>query len=217
MAIFCTDSITLKSIRDGKNVDVSNCELAINQGDYKTASEIDDVLKFMENGFIISVKPMGGKVTFRFESSGFMPVNCMLKYGKNTIKSIRVPLQSSYDYEIDFKTHVNQIIYMYGNISLDIRVGQLQDILQWGNLISNDVNKTLGYTKLIGGVKIFKDFPKIKWTALDEPNFEYIVNMDEFCIGSKLDIDMSNWNVDNVATHLNFIDQDNASILPNFI
>ena len=40
--------------------------------------------------------------------------------------------------------------------------------------------------------------------------------MDEFCLGSKLNIDMSSWNVENVASHVNFIDESNESILPTF-
>jgi hypothetical protein len=94
--------------------------------------------------------------------------------------------------------------------------GSLVDVMQWGTTAQKDSNSTLGSTVLVGGERILKDFPQIIWSALDLPNFQYITNMDEFCLGSKLNIDMSNWNVENVASHVNFIDESNESILPTF-
>ena len=209
-------SITIKDLWDGLDVDSTDKELSINAGDYKTATEVDEILEFMENGFICEFKPKGGKVVLRFKSAGLIPITCMIKYGKKIIRRVRVPINGIYDLEINFKSNLNQIVYMYGNIALHTLQGQLVDILQWGTVVEKDGNKIIGASKLVGGEKIFKDFPMIKWTALDTPNFEYLTNMNEFCLGSKLNIDMSDWNVSNVNTHDNFIDDTNESILPDF-
>jgi hypothetical protein len=211
-----TASITISDLKDGLDVDTTNCVLASTANEYSTAAEVNDDLKFLEYGFIGLFKPYGGKIKFRFKSSGFIPINGIIKYGKNQIKKIRVELNSTFDYEIDFKTTTNQVIYLYGNIALHLLSGSLVDVMQWGTTAQKDSNSTLGSTVLVGGERILKDFPQIIWTALDLPNFQYITNMDEFCLGSKLNIDMSSWNVENVASHVNFIDESNESILPTF-
>ena len=113
-----TASITISDLKDGADVDTSNCVLASTANEYSTAAEVNADLKFLEYGFIGQFKPFGGKVKFRFKSSGFLPINGIIKYGKNQIKKIRVELNSTYDYEIDFKTTTNQVIYLYGNFPL---------------------------------------------------------------------------------------------------
>lgn len=211
-----TASITISDLKDGVSVDTSDCVLANTASEYSTAQEVDEDLKFLDYGFIGQFKPFGGKIKFRFKSTGFVPINGILKYGKNKIEKIRVELNSTYDFEIDFKSTSNQVIYLYGNISLHLLSGTLIDVLQWGTTAQTNSNSSLGSTVLVGGEKIFKNFPNVLWTALDLPNFQYITNMDEFCLGSKLIADMSNWNVENVVSHVNFIDADNTSELPIF-
>ena len=211
-----TASITISDLKDGVSVDTSDCVLLSTAHKYSTANEIDDELKFLDYGFIGLFKPFGGKIKFRFKSTGFVPINGILKYGKNKIEKIRVELNSTYDFEINFKSNANQVIYLYGNISLHLLEGTLQDVMQWGTTAQTDSNSCLGSAVFVGGEKIFKNFPNVSWTALDLPNFQYITNMDEFCLGSKLIVDMSNWNVENVVSHLNFIDPDNTSELPIF-
>lgn len=211
-----TASITISDLKDGESVDTSNCELAANKNNYSTAQDIDLELKFLDYGFIGTVKPVDGKVKFRFKSTGFIPINGILKYGYNTVQKIRVELNSIYDLEIDFKSNSEQVIYLYGNMALHLLSGTLTDVQQWGTAATVNGVSTLGSTVFVGGEKILKNFPKIIWSALDEPDFQYITNMDEFCLGSKLNIDMSNWNVSRVASHSNFIDKTNKSILPIF-
>lgn len=209
-------SITISDLKDGESVDTSNCELATNKNNYSTAQDIDLELKFLDYGFIGTVKPVDGKVKFRFKSTGFIPINGILKYGYNTVQKIRVELNSTYDFEIDFKSNNEQVIYLYGNMALHLLSGTLTDVQQWGTSATVNRVSSLGSTVFVGGEKILKNFPKIIWSALDEPDFQYITNMDEFCLGSKLNIDMSNWNVSRVASHANFIDETNESILPIF-
>lgn len=209
-------SITISDLKDGESVDTSNCELAANKNNYSTAQDIDLELKFLDYGFIGTVKPVDGKVKFRFKSTGFIPINGILKYGYNTVQKIRVELNSTYDFEIDFKSNNEQVIYLYGNMALHLLSGTLTDVQQWGTAATVNGVSSLGSTVFVGGEKILKNFPKIIWSALDEPDFQYITNMDEFCLGSKLNIDMSNWNVSRVASHANFIDETNESILPIF-
>lgn len=209
-------SITISDLKDGESVDTSNCELATNKNNYSTAQDIDLELKFLDYGFIGTVKPIDGKVKFRFKSTGFIPINGILKYGYNTVQKIRVELNSTYDFEIDFKSNNEQVIYLYGNMALHLLSGTLTDVQQWGTAATVNGVSSLGSTVFVGGEKILKNFPKIIWSALDEPDFQYITNMDEFCLGSKLNIDMSNWNVSRVASHANFIDETNESILPIF-
>ena len=211
-----TASITISDLKDGVSVDTSDCVLLSTAHEYSTANEIDDELKFLDYGFIGLFKPFGGKIKFRFKSTGFVPINGILKYSKNKIEKIKVELNSTYDFEINFKSTANQVIYLYGNISLHLLEGTLQDVMQWGTKAQTDSNSCLGSAVFVGGEKIFKNFPNVSWTALDLPNFQYITNMDEFCLGSKLIVDMSNWNVENVVSHLNFIDPDNTSKLPIF-
>ena len=211
-----TAGITISDLKDGESVDTSNCELAVNKNNYSTAQDIDLELKFLDYGFIGTVKPVDGKVKFRFKSTGFIPINGILKYGYNTVQKIRVELNSTYDLEINFKSNNEQVIYLYGNMALHLLSGTLTDVQQWGTAATVNGVSSLGSTVFVGGEKILKNFPKIIWSALDEPDFQYITNMDEFCLGSKLNIDMSNWNVSRVASHSNFIDETNESILPIF-
>lgn len=203
-------NITISDLKDGTNVNVSNCVPSSTAGNYMTATEVDESLKFLDYGFIGTFKPFGGKIKFRFKSTGFIPINGIIKYGKNTIQKIRVELNSTYDYEIDFKATTNQTIYLYGNIALHLLTGTLIDVVQWGTAAPTDANTSLGTTMLVGGEKIFKNFPAANWSALDVPNFQYITNMDEFCLGSGLTIDMTSWNVSNVVSHANFIDASNT-------
>ena len=211
-----TAGITISDLKDGQDVDTSNCELAANKNLYSTAQDIDAELKFLDYGFICTIKPESGKVKFRFKSTGFIPINGILKYGYNTVQKIRVELNSTYDLEVDFKSASEQVVYLYGNMALHLLSGTLTDVQQWGTAAKVNGISTLGSTVFVGGEKIFKNFPKVTWSALDEPDFQYITNMDEFCLGSKLNIDMSNWNVSRVASKVNFIDESNESILPNF-
>ena len=211
-----TAGITISDLKDGESVDTSNCELAVNKNNYSTAQDIDLELKFLDYGFIGTVKPVDGKVKFRFKSTGFIPINGILKYGYNTVQKIRVELNSTYDLEINFKSNNEQVIYLYGNMALHLLSGTLTDVQQWGTAATVNGVSSLGSTVFVGGEKILKNFPKIIWSALDEPDFQYITNMGEFCLGSKLNIDMSNWNVSRVASHSNFIDETNESILPIF-
>ena len=211
-----TAEITISDLKDGESVNTSNCELAINANQYSTAQDIDLELKFLDYGFIGTIKPVDGKVKFRFKSTGFIPINGILKYGYNNVQKIRVELNSTYDLEVDFKSNNEQVIYMYGNMALHLLSGTLTDVQQWGTAATVNGVSTLGSTVFVGGEKILKNFPKIIWSALDEPDFQYITNMDEFCLDSNLNIDMSNWNVSRVASHVNFTNETNESILPTF-
>jgi ribosomal protein S1 len=208
--------ITISDLKDGEDLDASDL-LGIDADTYG-ADWVDSKLKFTTKGLILQIQPKNHIIKFKFKSDGLVPINVILKMTKTNIKRIRVPIGQTYEFEHTYKTNTEQVINMYGNVSIDIVTGKLMDILQWGTILNGDINKKLGSSIIVGAPELLKEFPKEQWSALDKPNFEYVMNMDNFMIGSNLkDQDFSDWNVDHILTHENFKDDDNNCVEPQWI
>jgi len=207
--------ITISDLKDGEDLDASNL-LGITADTYD-AEWVDTKMKFTKKGLILQIQPKNNIIKFKFESDGLVPINVIIKMTSTNIKRIRVPIGQSLEFEHTYKTNTEQVINMYGDVSINIINGKLMDIIQWGTILDGDINNKLGSSTIVGAPELLKEFPREQWSALDKPNFKYIINMDNFMIGSKLiDQDFSDWDVTNVITHDNFKDVNNNCIEPQW-